>query len=269
MASQSGAPLHVIHVVNSKDIYQIAAAVPFSRKDFDEQLTEKIKAQLQEAIDSQPNEVDTVLHALIGHPLDTVLKTIKDINADLLVMGAFGEGGPGRGASAFSTKCARRSPINVLLVHESWPENTNSVLACIDFSEYSDRVADEAASLAVFTGATLILIHAHSNPFDVFHWGFSPIDISDEYAQYKDSLRGQLSNIANRVGKQNAGLTVESELLYAVDYTKAIVARVKKPDADIAVIGAKGRTNLSYILLGSTTEKILRDTDTSVLTVRQ
>lgn len=269
MASHSGASLHVIHAVNSKDIYQIAAAVPFSRKDFDEQLKENIKGQLQEAVDSQLDGIGAVLHASIGHPLDTVLKTIKDINADLLVIGAFGAGGPGRGASAFSTKCARRSPVNVLLVHESWPDSANSVLACIDFSEYSDRVADEAASIAVFTGAKLILIHAHSNPFDVFHWGFSPIDISDEYAQYKDSLRSQLNNIVKRVGEQHAGLTVESELLYGVDYTKAILARVKKPDVNIAVIGAKGRTNLSYILLGSTTEKMLRDTDISVLTVRQ
>lgn len=269
MASQCGASLHVIHAVNSKDVYQIATAVPFSRSEFEEQLKERVHAQLQEAVDGQLIGVDAVLHAMIGHPLKSVQKTIKDINADLLVIGAFGDGGPGRGASAFSTQCARNSSINVLLVHESWPDSANSVLACIDFSDYSDRVADEAASIAAFTGAKLILVHAHSNPFDVFHWGLAVVDISDEYTLYKESLQCQLDNIAGRLRKKHAGLTVESELLYGVDYTKVILARVKQTDINVVIIGAKGRSNLSYVLLGSTTEKMLRETDVSVLTVRQ
>jgi len=269
LATENGAKLHVIHAVNSKDIYQIAAAVPFSRKEFDEQLVENIKAQLRGAVDDVIGETEVEYHAVIGHPLDAVVKAIKDIDADLLVIGAFGDGGPGRGASAFSTKCARRSPINVLLVDESWPDTMKTVMACIDFSEYSNMVADEAARYADFTGAQLKLVHAHSNPFDVFHWGFSPVDITSEYEQYKASLQSQLEKIGSRIASEHNGLQVETELVFGVDYTKAMVSRAKRVEADLAVIGAKGRTALSYIMLGSTTEKMLRQTDTSVLTVRQ
>ena len=269
LAAHCGADLHVIHVVNSGGLGQIASSLPFSRKKFDEQMIHKTETRLQEAVQSVLGETPVKIHAAVGHPLDAVLRTIKKIDAHLLIIGAFGDGGPGRGASAFSAKCARRCPVNVLLVHESWPDSMQTVVACVDFSEFSDDVADKAANLAAFTGAKLKLIHVHSNPFDAFSGMLTDSHAPQDYEQYKHALQDQLDQIGERVASEHAGLAVESKLIFGADYARTIVEHAKEIDADLAVVGAKGRTNISYILLGSTTEKLLRETEISVLTVRQ
>jgi len=269
LAADSGAELHVINVVNSGGLSQIASSLPFSRKKFDEQMIHKAKNQLQEAVQDALGKAEVEIHAMVGHPLDAVVKTIEAIGADLLVIGAFGDGGPGRGASAFSSKCARRCPVDVLLVHEAWPDPMHTVMACIDFSDYSDHVADEAANLAVSMGAKLRLVHIHSNPFDAFSGILADSNASEDYSQYKNALQDQLGQIGERVSSERAGLAVESKLVFGADYARTIVTHAKEIGADLAVVGAKGRSNISYILLGSTTEKLLRETEISVLTVRQ
>ena len=47
-----------------------------------------------------------------------------------------------------------------------------------------------------------------------------------------------------------------------------IAEYARQVEADLVVLGTKGRTNLRYVLLGSTVERLLRDVPCSVLTVK-
>ncbi|MBL4810322.1 MAG: universal stress protein [Phycisphaerales bacterium] len=268
LATKTGASLHILNVVSEKDVVQVALISSVARGEIESRAIEDSKARLKETATYVLGDIKVELHSVIDHPIDAVIKTIKKINADLLVIGTFGDGGPGRGASAFSTKCARRCPIDVLLVHADWPEKMDSVMACIDFSTYSDKVAQHAAQLATYASAKLKLVHVYSNPFESSRWAGFQHDALDDLITYKDDLLMQLNRIRQRLSNNFPNLTIESELVSGVDYTKAIVARTQKDDIGLVVIGAKGRTKLSYILLGSTTEKVLRDTNNSVLTIR-
>jgi nucleotide-binding universal stress UspA family protein len=53
-----------------------------------------------------------------------------------------------------------------------------------------------------------------------------------------------------------------------VSYARGIVEYATSTNADLVVIGTHGKSNLRYLLLGSTAERVLRHTGCSVLAVR-
>ena len=54
----------------------------------------------------------------------------------------------------------------------------------------------------------------------------------------------------------------------ASSHGHGIAEYVRGVQADLVVLGNKGRTNLRYVLLGSTVERLLREVPCSVLVAR-
>lgn len=77
------------------------------------------RARLQEALDEVRKRMPTAATVLsTGAPADTIYATIKDIGADLVVMGTHGRRGLGHMfLGSVAEKTVRRSPVPVLVVH--------------------------------------------------------------------------------------------------------------------------------------------------------
>jgi nucleotide-binding universal stress UspA family protein len=89
----------------------------------------------------------------------------------------------------------------------------------------------------------------------------TPPAISDDYLLATES--------ALRDFVREASQDIESRVLLvqATNYGNGIVAHARQTEADLIVMGRKGRTNLRYVLLGSTAEQLLTILPTALLVV--
>jgi nucleotide-binding universal stress UspA family protein len=82
--------------------------------------------------------------------------------------------------------------------------------------------------------------------------------------QYRDLLQRQLNQFVG----DTRGLEAHCILHDASGYGHGLAEYALKISADLIIMGNKGRTNLRYLLLGSTAERLLTELPCSVLCVR-
>jgi nucleotide-binding universal stress UspA family protein len=140
-----------------------------------------------------------------------------------------------------------------------------TLLVPVDFSPHSLVALREAAALARQHGAELLLLHV--------------IEEVDTFMQRALHQTG-LGTLGEEVEKTTLGLLgklqaehlagLRAELLVRRGLPSAtIVATATERHVDAIVIATLGRTGLAHLVLGSTTERVLRTADCSVLVVRK
>ncbi len=211
-------------------------------------------------------KVETVILRGISSA-DTVLDYLKDHQFDLVVMGTHGRAGLKHLLQgSVAEKVVRLSPVPVLTVHRSVEDfQLKNILVPIDFSAYSKAAADSAVSLAKIFGARIDFIHVIEQEI---HPSF--------YASGVESIFEIDTGLGARV-RENMKEFLADQLPSDLDKQfvvkegkahKEIVEYSKEHQSDIIVIATHGLTGLDYILLGSTTEKVVRWSNTPVLTVK-
>lgn len=138
------------------------------------------------------------------------------------------------------------------------PENSkpifNNILLATDFSEYSKLALEEAISLAHSTNGNITCQHIYEVPT-----GYSKT--GKTFTQFAAIMRENAEANFQKYIKDIDTKGVQIEAIYTLSNHReeaeniAAVAREKK--VDLVIVGSKGRTNLSAILLGSITEALL------------
>ena len=196
---------------------------------------------------------------------------IKDHHPETLVLGSHGLKTPYfEQVGALASRCIRQAPVEVLLIRDGQGKPFQSIGACVDFSENSIRAAHRAAEIALQDSAQLQLIHV-----------FRP-------ASYKDSGIGWLSPTFPKTDEEKVTKEKEKELeklrdelvsehgLKNISYvvTKAdnvaigLYDMLRSIDADLVVLGTRGRTGLKGIFIGTTAESLIQTTPCSTLAVK-
>jgi nucleotide-binding universal stress UspA family protein len=99
-------------------------------------------------------------------------------------------------------------------------------------------------------------------PADV---AWSSVDFDKLNEAHQESAHKQLNAlIEERVPKN---ISAEYEIAFGKPFVE-IVKRARKDNADLIVMATHGRGAISHILLGSTTEKVVRKAPCPVLTVK-
>ena len=83
-------------------------------------------------------------------------------------------------------------------------------------------------------------------------------------AQYRRALELRLREFVGDTGKHPVHFAVTE----AANHGHGIAEYARRVHADLLVLGTKGRSNLAYVLLGSTVERLLREIPCSALVLR-
>ena len=136
----------------------------------------------------------------------------------------------------------------------------NRILCPVDLSEVSRHAIDHAVLLARWYDASITALHA-CNPvvmpsadFAVVQLPPNPEDIADAGAR--------VSQVFASAGAPDAAVIVESG-----EPVDRILEHARTLPADLLVIGTHGAGGFEHLVLGSTTEKVLRKATCPVLTV--
>lgn len=265
LAQWNGARLHVVHILESLVVSEFADSLKVSVLELRDitlgRATEKLRAWVTELnLRNEPT-----MDVGFGAPIDVMLSKIHSVNADLLVLGEVGSSLPGRGAGILAGKCLRKAPCKVMLVNEDHDRAFRVVLACIDFSETSRVVAMQALHVATADQSQLHFLHVFDPPWRRLGY-LRPIPEAapDFQKQYRDTLRYRLEQFVGDTG----GLNIRCDLHEASSTGSGITDFARLLHADLIVLGTRGKTNLKYVLLGSTAERLLRDVPCSILAIK-
>jgi len=141
-----------------------------------------------------------------------------------------------------------------------------TVLACVDFSDTSVPVLDEAARLADALGARVVLLHVQplEPPYIGVDAGYIAPSPSAGVALKDRPGYARLKEAARRLEAPDRNVeTVFVEGLIP----DLIIDQADQQQADILVMGSHGHGALYHLLMGSVTESVLRRIHRPVLVV--
>jgi len=139
------------------------------------------------------------------------------------------------------------------------------ILIPTDFSKYADEAIEVGAQIAKKNNSEIVLIHMLELPTHMNDAVTNETSIP-EIMLFKNKAEETLKNIKNRPSLKNIKIT---EVIRLDTATNGINNYIKQNnDIDLIVMGSHGATGINEILIGSNTEKVVRQSETPVLVIK-
>lgn len=189
-----------------------------------------------------------------------IIKRAEAWRADLIVIGSHGRSGLARAFGGVVERVIRHAPCNVLVARPSGARGW--VLAATDLSTPSLPAITSAAAEARRRGAQLEVVHAVGF-FDVEARYLIALGTPTITPPLVLEVAGrELSDCVARLHVRARCRVLERPA------AAAIVERAESIGAELVVVGARGKTGLSLLPIGSVAEKVVRTAPCSVLVAR-
>jgi nucleotide-binding universal stress UspA family protein len=145
--------------------------------------------------------------------------------------------------------------------HESKTKDFQRIILPVDGSDGSARAVAKALSLAKETGVDITALYVMEYPY------LASVDMSFSYPDILEIIKKKGNEVLETVKKQGSklGVSVKTKLVEGIPDDQIIQAAKKD---DLIVMGCKGRTALSRILVGSVCEKVLHHSKSPVMVIR-
>lgn len=135
------------------------------------------------------------------------------------------------------------------------------ILVAVDHSKASDGALLAARDLALLSRGEVWVLHVREREIALK----TGMAFTDETAANADAAVSAAVEVLTRVGVKAQGEVRTTIFGYAA---REIVDDAIAHDADVIVMGSRGRGDLAGLVLGSTTHKVIHLTDRPVLIVR-
>lgn len=203
---------------------------------------------------------------VMGAPADTILNKAREIDADLILMGAGNRTGQFRfsgGPTALTV--IELAPQPVLAVRPDQPEiRFRKILCPVDQSRTSAQGLRNAIRLARTFDAELVILTVVPE----VKWLSAAVEtgqFTDARAEYESKWRDEFNQFL--AGIPTEEVKAKIEVREGVPHEQ-IIAVAQEHQSDVIIMGATGRTGLVRVLLGSTTRRVLERLPCSLLTVK-
>jgi len=218
-----------------------------------------IKKQIE---DAEVESGNVILE--FGSVSDTIVRTANAMKTNLILIGS--------GESYFkerfqlgttAKRIIQKSEKPVFVVKENTPLNIQNILCPIDFSETSKRALKNAITLSHRYKAELTILSVYE-PQSTSWFSFEDekeVQNDAKYAAHKSQFEDFLKEF-NLVG-----LNLKKEIPRGTPSVE-ILNTISSNMIDLLVMGTVGRTGLNRMIMGSVTEKVIREVPCSFLTMK-
>ncbi len=241
-----------------------SVGVPLTREESERDLERFLKPV-------QAAHIKTTATVITGSPARTILDAADRLNASIIVMGTHGSSGFERLVlGSVTEKVLRKAKCPVLVVprHADGPGGKAAlfrrILCAIDFSPCSTRAISYALSMAEESGGSLTIVHVveglDHEPLANAHFNVP------EYRQHlaEDAQK----RLVALVPAETRTWCECREIVRIGKAYREILDTARTTDADLIVLGVRGRNAVDLALFGSTTNHVVRSAECPVLTVR-
>ncbi|MEL7004316.1 MAG: universal stress protein, partial [Bacteroidota bacterium] len=237
------------HVAKTLDLPErIAEKYPGLLAPSDEAIEKAIQEKTDKYFQEDENcSLDIVVRE--GNPTDKILRwsDIKEI--DLIVLGRKTDL---KGSGVLPGELAKVSHCSLLFVPESAKMEINRILVPVDFSKTSGFAFQEALDIHKATNCEITLQNSYDVPSG-YH------TIGKSYEEFAEIMRQHAYEDAESFLKKNNapdGVNISLTLDDERDPAERACDVAKDINADMIIIGSKGRTGIASLLLGSVADKM-------------
>lgn len=239
--------------------------IPDSMKKEFPDLVDKAIADRREKLATAINEFfdcpNTKTNLLIKQGAETkeILTASVEVNADLIVLGR-----KEKSNSVLNTRVVRRAACNILLVPEGKKLNVEKIHVPVDFSNYSSLSLDTALSITGENSSEILVQNVFNVPSS---YRYSGKTFEEFAAIMEENSQKDLTVLVRQAKVQNQKLVSIHTLDDGQNVIKMIYKEALSRNADMIVMGAKGRTAASALFIGSKAERMIQVNDSIPLMV--
>jgi len=245
LASVTGAALDLVYVIDT------------GRPHHDADVEPKAEAVLHKAEAIAARSLPARARVVAGDPAEALVEEVTDDAVDAICVGPdTGLLGGRVRIGRVAAHVLRHAPCSVLVGREAGSTFPESILCGVDGSGSSNETAGLAATIAVASGAELRL----QNVVPVFE--------GDEREWTLDDDEPDPTEIesAAQVARAAGARPIRERALGRPEY--AILEAAGRERSDLVVVGSRGLSGVSRVLLGSVSEYVAMHAHCSVLVVR-
>jgi len=257
-----------VSVLGVADMYE--AAGPFDAGGVSQEYVDRIAEDSRAHVDDVAEMADGVpveTHVEVGTPRKAILTFADEHDADLIVVGTHGRSGVRRlVAGSVAEYVVRHADVPVLTARATDPPTTTDyehILVPTDGSTCAAVATEPAVTLAAAYEATVhalyvVDVEAVTDASDTA----AVTNIVDHYESVGERATAEIERAGEDAGVDvvtaiEEGTSVDTLLAYTDDH-----------DVDLVTMGTHGRDGLQRVILGSTTERAIRQSSVPVLSVR-
>lgn len=226
---------------------------------------EQVDAAVRELVDAGRTGQGAVLR---GRPATVIVDHATRLGADLVIVGSRGHGPiASLVLGSVSSEVVDNAPCPVLIARTP---GITKVLFATDGSEPSGSAEELLAAWPIFENVPIHVVSiAHVTA--PWHTGIAPTmhaEVTRAYAADVDVARAEHARIVEESAARlrAAGRSIETSVR-AGDAAAQIIAAAEETAADLVVVGSRGRTGVSRMVLGSVARNVLHGSERSVLIV--
>lgn len=268
IAAELHASYTVLHAIELDLLDSLLEALGDNSSGVKKRLEEDARQTLDQMLADPARHLGQPARPLIvsGGPLETITAHAQALNADLLILGARGEGFLRHAllGSTASRLLRKIGSCPVLVVKQQPHEAYRRLLIPVDFSAASAEAIRVGQMLA--PQAEIVLLHAFELPFEgrLAYAGVDESIIQDQIRLARHDLRQRLYQLAESAGLRSIDY---SALVIHGDPSQQIIVQEQEQNCDLIVMGKHGKHLAEALLLGSVTKHILAESQCDVLAI--
>jgi universal stress protein A len=142
-----------------------------------------------------------------------------------------------------------------------------TILVAVDFSPFSEHAFQWALDIATDQQAKIILVHT---VHPLAHLAFPESICITDFRAIEEELKREAKKHLDDFAAQKTPQTVPVETqVFMGEPVWEICQAATREHVDLIVMGSRGRTGLSHVLLGSVAERVVRHAPCPVLVTRR
>jgi nucleotide-binding universal stress UspA family protein len=220
--------------------------------------------KLSELLGSEDKgDLDVRTVVKVGEVHEQIQSTLREVNADFIVLGTHGRSLLGRAfVGSVTQKMLRKLHVPVLTVcHVTGPLKFGRILFAVDLSAAAQEAFGFALELAEQTRSDLTLLHVVDYPG--LNYGVLEGDTSVR-GELADIARSRLDEMAEQAKKR--GINVET-LLARGKAAEEILRTAEMTEANLILLAVEQKGFIEKAFLGATAERVVRDAYVPVLSL--
>ncbi|MCH8567004.1 MAG: universal stress protein [Balneolales bacterium] len=297
LATKFGGKVDLLHVIPMLKYLNESIKKLGLPLDMDKDIYPKILSDAQKRASAEldiniPSEIRGEVFVKIDRkPHEKIVSFAEKRSYEMIVMGARGSHKNSFLKGSTAEKVIRESKVPVLTVNGDLPPGgVNRVLIPTDFSSLSVGALAYAASMANSFGTTITMLHVmelYGSPLENLPKGKGEPgrgDLESLTTKVLDKIKKFLDE--NNLGDEKWLLSEEDGIYWlkpkdtndrGIRFNVVILRGISahyeitefaNTESDIVVMATHGRSGLSHLFLGSTTEKVMMSAEVPVLTIR-
>lgn len=268
IAAHEGAKVTACHILPIDDLGEY---INFYQVEHKSMMAEARQSLLEFTTDVLGPNHNVTCEVSEGSPHHEISAIADENNYDLLILGDGDDSAAPRDLGTFAIRCLRFVTIPVLIVNRTAITPAPPIAACLDFSDSTTPILENASRLTAGHTPPLELIHACRPPWLRSFLGRLRDSSSDDSGQ-KESFREIIDGRLTTIAEQARALSfpaITSTRLEDKAPEDALINHLRNNPFSLIVLGRSGQgfKGLLSDVLGSTANDIIRNARCPVLIV--